>query len=359
VATDPIVTGAGAAAVSVKRQTLESGESGLLLEVAGAPLQAGAPVEIELEYESGRRERLKFGVYREIARAEARDAMALPRAISESPLTKLESGVTTKQNPNGCVGIACRPRIITTSAKWYASARDLADARSKQAWYGQLEKGDAHNPYACVSGCGGTAWAMLVGWADNRANETGSGWGKHWGLFRKNAAKYPAADAVAPLAFSADGARRLVGSIAGSLEGVLAACSGDDASRWTAPNVMDEVGDWIHARSWANIKVNYSLLGRSSDEREDMVVVEIQDKERPAIAGIGSYDHYTLVFGIETTTTTVSAPGEYHQTTTERWRVNNGWGSQSASDATISPRAWFVGRLRGGDKDDENRPPEG
>jgi hypothetical protein len=294
------------------------------------------------------------------------DGTTLAHAVTASPVDRLAGGVTTKQNPNGCIGQGCRPHIIKTSAHWYPEVDSLASARADQAWYGQLDKGDDYNPYKCVSGCGGTAWAMLFAWADHRASmpAADTGWDKRWGLFRKNAADYPAADAVAPLSFNSDGARRFVGGIAGELEGVLAACGEDadgNSKRWTAPNVMNDVEDWLHARSWADIKVNYSLLGRTSLDREEIVTRELQEKNRPVIAGIGHFEHYTLVYGIETTTTTVSAPGEYSSTTTERWRVNNGWGDKSVSDATISPYAFFVGRLRGGpsDKTDGQRPPNG
>jgi hypothetical protein len=93
-------------------------------------------------------------------------------------------------------------------------------------------------------------------------------------------------------------------------------------------------------------------LGQSSPEREDAVTEQIIARGNAVIAGIGKLEHYALVFGVERMTKTIiTSEDSYKKITTERWRINNGWGGQEVSDASITRGAFFVGRLSPGGVD--------
>jgi hypothetical protein len=352
---DVAITGAGASAIEIKQRKGDTGEAGFAIKAVAAPAEDTADVGIRITYGSGKQETLHFGL--------VSDAFLTAHA---GPAEK--DGLNLRSNPHPCSpgpNSTCAPRIFF---KWHVyypegvghkggdgstimAGTMPADARAQQAWYGQLKPNADYNPYDCASGCGGTAWAMLLAWADNRAEDPSSAWKNNWGIYRKGNLSTRGEDAVAPLKWEADGAKRLVGAMAKQLEGPLAFCGTADA-RATAPKVMGQVEDWVNDRSAVDVDTDWNKnLVEPFDTRgdlEDQVRRELS-AGRPAIAGIGrvaSPPHYPVVYGVEVTTRTVVQTGtvKVHETIT--WRINNGWGSELASDAVMEPYAWFVGKIK-------------
>jgi len=348
------VYGSGAPAVELTREANASGGESLVLRVASTPAKAADAVELRVQYASGRQETLRYGLYETLprqAQSVASRSAALPGALG--------GGLHVLTNPNPHNPNDNTVRITTTWSGDYpevghtsGSGDDpsgnskLKIARTEQAWYNQLDKGAKYNSYDCLSGCGGTAWAMLLAWADNRAEDDNSPWASRWGIYRRGGAIAPGgANAKLSLSWKADDAHWFVGALSYELDGTLAGCT-SDGERYVAPNLMDEISDFVHARSAVGIHTTYNLLGKTSAGREDLVKDEIMKNDRPAIAGVGAdFAHYTLVYGIEIVDQIWVGPTDSGQTEAVRWRINNGWGSEDASDATMTPRAWFVGRI--------------
>jgi hypothetical protein len=344
------VVGEGAPLVRVK-QTERGVDLGFAIEMVGEPAET-ASVALQVAYGSGRQETLNFGL---VSNA----------FLAANGLEHPKTDHNTRQNPRPCGGGAissCIPHVTTSRRAYYPEvdasdgtlAQQLAVAQSQQAWYAQLEAGDDYNPYDCASGCAGTAWAMLMAWVDNRAEDRTSQFAGDWGIYRKSLSE-TGLNQVAPLNWSADGAKRLVGAVAGELDGGRTFCLYNDA-RATAPSAMSKVKGWLQRRSDLNLHVAWENDFASHSKYIELAETEVIDNHRPAVIGFGKLlsSHYAVLYGVEFIHQIVVSSQVSRNTETVNWRVNMGWGGGEKGDVWMDRNAWFVGRISPKDHPEED-----
>jgi hypothetical protein len=201
------------------------------------------------------------------------------------------------------------------------STHIVGNGAADQLWLDQIDSGDAPNDSSCFSGCGATAWAMLFGWADNRAKAGEARWASSGKLYK---------NLVDPMPSNmTDGTvRDMIWTIRGQLD---TACV--NGSGLTRPDEMDQSQEYLDAHdSTANVDVGYNpSTWPSWTDDADKVIRD----QRPAIIILG-VEHYPLAYGYRKKDCRIK---DKHQ-----FLINEGWGKDGGrwtSDGT-----WFLGQLK-------------
>lgn len=222
---------------------------------------------------------------------------------------------------------------------WSAWTYYWAGNGGDQRLYSQIEKNSAPNTSNCWSGCGGTAWAMLFGWADNQAAEGNSYWSSRWGLYRENGGK--GANAVAPVNMD-NGVRNMTWEIRNDVDTWCAFGSGP-----TNPWDMDEASEYFVGRTGTKLDTHYNVLGIHEGRLREYARNSIRDRNTPAIIGTGWLTHYPLAYGYAWRKRTVRKCFIWCWNETEYSRffyVNQGWGG--SGNGWVSAGTWFAGEIR-------------
>jgi hypothetical protein len=237
--------------------------------------------------------------------------LALKKGFSRTYKMRLKSigGIVTDlwDSANDC------PKSWTTHI--------VGNGDADQLWLDQMDAGDSPNDSGCWSGCGATAWTMLFGWADTRANAGEARWATSGKLYKT------LADAM-PSDMTDDTVRDMMWTIRGHLD---TACI--DGSGLTRPDEMDRSQEYLDDHdSTANVDVGYqpSTYPSWTDDADRV----IRD-ERPAIIILG-VEHYPLAYGYRKKDCRLKDKHEF--------LINEGWGGTGGrwtSDGT-----WFMGELK-------------
>ena len=243
---------------------------------------------------------------------------------------------------------------------WYVGGTK-AKADALQAWYDQFDASTLPYPYTggCMSGCGPTAWAMLIAWGDRQAaSGANSAWAGRWGLYREDGGY--GADRMAPRWWDdvneGEGVRHMIGEIRDAVDTF---CPwGDSGATW--PTDMWRVIDYLNGRSGMQVRT-WSLpagIGLTGYEEQDLetyarnVIKNEGDWARPTVIGTGFLSHYPLAYGYR------SKSDQVCLFTTCDWQgckatcmpvlrkgfyVNQGWGETSGE--WVNSNLFFTGRL--------------
>ncbi len=215
-----------------------------------------------------------------------------------------------------------------------------AGSHGDQRLYSQMAANTAPNTSSCWSGCGGTAWAMLFGWADHQAEVGNPNWAGRQGIYRVNGGY--GANADAPLTMDA-GVRNMTWEIRNRIGTWCAFGSGP-----TFPWDMSDAAGYLAGRSYTRLFTHYNVLGIHTDGLRNRARDAIIYRHNPAIIGTGWLNHYPLAYGYAWRSRTVSC--EWYEfwcsTKTEYNRsfyVNQGWGG--SSNGWVSAGTWFAGEI--------------
>lgn len=214
-----------------------------------------------------------------------------------------------------------------------------AGSHNDQRLYSQIPKNTAPNSSSCSSGCGGTAWAMLFGWADNQAANGNNYWAPRWGLYRQNGGT--GANAVAPK-YMDNGVRNMTWEIRND---VGTWCWGNSGP--TNPWNMDNASNYFQNRTGTKLSTHYNVLGIHESRLRRYARNSIRDRNTPAIIGTGWLTHYPLAYGYAWRKRTVRKCFIFCWNETQYNRsfyVNQGWGGSGNGWVTAS--TWFAGEIR-------------
>lgn len=200
-----------------------------------------------------------------------------------------------------------------------------------QRLYNQIPKGSDPNTSGCVSGCGATAWGMLIGWADHQAWIGNPRWKHRWGLYRQNGGY--GADADAPK-YMYPGVKNMIWEIRNHIETFCAFGSGA-----TFPWKMSKVWKYLNGRTGATAGTHYNGLGIPFSSLRDRAKDSICQRQTPAIIGTGWLKHYPLAYGYRSRSRKVLFWRKYQR----EFYVNQGWGG--SGNGWVNARTWFVGQL--------------
>jgi hypothetical protein len=190
------------------------------------------------------------------------------------------------------------------------------------------EVGNGEGDYP--SGCGATAWAMLIGWIDQRAAAGDGKWAPYRGLYREGGIQSANAfDAVAPSTFEW-GPRRMTDQIR-----LAIGSTGSPTGTWTTVYQMGYIGYYLAPLGLDKVLnwPTYHIGGAAYDGLKDNAKDFICNQHQPAIMGI-DYNHYPLA-----TAYSKDAAGN------EWFRLNMGWGNDKNDIQWQWPLTMFVGSL--------------
>ncbi len=288
--------------------------------VAGSVPYGITPFTATISYGNDVKETVKFQIVKLYM-------VYLPLILSQhdgsaSTVSMAEFEVAGRVSPNAVSG-------------WSAWTTYWAGTHNDQRLYDQIPAGQLPNTSGCWSGCGGTAWSMLFGWADNQAASGNAYWAPRWGIYRQNGGY--GADAVAPRYWD-DGVKTMMWDIRQRIATFCAFGSGA-----TAPWDMGRASGYLAGRTGTTLSTHYNVLGI----HEGGLMVKARDsivyRQTPAIIGTGWLNHYPLAYGYrwrERQQCFIWCWTDYdHQ-----FYVNQGWGG--GGNGWVSSGTWFAGEIR-------------
>lgn len=243
--------------------------------------------------------------------------------------------------PDERFSIMCDPPPPASTFPW---ARDEADAWAKQRKYRQVDGNTTFNKSGCVSGCGATAWAMLVGYSDYVASMGHPRFGPFDRMYLANNGRGRSApDAVAPEKMDA-GIEQLTIELRDDMnDGAVSGCT-ITGSRFTSPVIMAQANEYFWGRVPARVIAEYDGAGIGTIAGATNVVNSLRAGHVTAI-GTGHLSHYPVAFGM-------------HNFTPRRWSVKDrswiqgggattvfevNWGSGEDYSTSVPLHSWFKG----------------
>lgn len=278
----------------------------------------GYPFTVTVSYSSMPTETIRFLIYEPYS-------IFLPAIANGTGTTALRV-----QGPQG-------PQAVQDWGPWNYF---WAGSHSDQRLYSQISAHTGPNPTGCPSGCGGTAWAMLFGWADHQAALGNPGWVGRNGIYRVNGGY--GADADAPL-FMDTGVQNMTWEIHNRIGTWCAFGNGP-----TFPWDMSGASGYLAGRSYTRLWTHYNVFGIHEDRLREYARDSIIYRHTPAIIGTGWLNHYPLAYGYAWRSRTVSCAWYefWCSTKTEYNRafyVNQGWGG--SGNGWVSAGTWFAGEI--------------
>lgn len=236
--------------------------------------------------------------------------------------------------------VICNPPVPTT---YFADRADERTAWSRQRKYDQLKGNVAPNKSPCASGCGATAWAMLIGYMDNaaaqgvsryapyrRAYLAGGGRGKHAG------------DAVAPELMDA-GIRKITIELRDSMNDWGASGCSPTGARFTMPHIMAQATQYFWGRIPARVRAEYDPFYVSTSAGVNKVLHSLRTERRPI--AIGMHQHYPVAWGIRRYRAPRwnAAQKQWTDYGNAEWMVDANWGWGEKWSRSVPLWSWFYG----------------
>lgn len=191
----------------------------------------------------------------------------------------------------------------------------------------------------CYSGCGPTAWAMLLAWADNQAGQGNPAWRHRWGIYRENGGF--GRDAVAPR-YMDQGVRNMVLEIR---QHVGTFCWFGEGA--TLPTSMHFVSKYLRPRTGATERSTYYPLFNGLND----AINTMGRYNTPVVVGTGFYRHYPLAWGFQARTRVVrecffwscNDVRQYEQ----KLLINDGnYNHSNYNTYWLNTNSFFVGQLK-------------
>ncbi len=246
---------------------------------------------------------------------------------------------TVMNNSSAKASADVLPQTRATDGAWSSWTYYWAGNHADQRLYSQMHKNDSVNTSSCYSGCGGTAWAMLFGWADKQAADGNAYWAPRWGLYRQNGGT--GANAVAPSNMT-PGVKNMTWEIRNDIGTWCAGSSGP-----TFPWDMDQATDYLSGRTGTKLSTHYNVLGIHESRLRQYARNSIRDRDTPAVIGTGWLTHYPVAYGYAWHSRTVKKCFIFCWNETQYNRsfyVNQGWGG--SGNGWVSSGTWFAGEIR-------------
>jgi hypothetical protein len=295
-----------------------SGPGADLVVVAPAP--DGAAFELTVASDAPQRDLTVTVAHPALGRSETLLFFTVPLEVARAGVVSAAAGA----------GVA--PTAVTAWSDWrFEDAAGLHDA---QRLYEQF-------PWdGCPTGCGATAWAMLFGWADYLAGQRVEPWTPRFGIYRIDGAKSGGADAIAPKRMET-GPRRITVEIRGYIDTF---CLFGNAP--TYPTQMGDAAAYLSGRTYARIATSYNGLGYRSDSMRNRVIIELRDRDRAAVVGLGVLQHYAVAVRYATRQRWLKdfSGQPVYPLTERRFYVNQGWGGYR--NGYVAAKTWFAGSIR-------------
>ena len=311
----------------------------LRITVVSAPSEA-QPLVVRVKYDNGVEEIVNF--YIAPGARQAGNRVYLPVILGSGTKT-----MASRASDFGPVNLT-RTTQSPWEPQWLYATPDrvnFGQALTAQRWYRQMNSGEWPNVSECASGCGATAWAILFGWADNRAADGDPSWAHRWGIYRQGGYSNSSGTVAAPPhMYSGDpeteGVKRMTLEIRGYVDTFCILGKGA-----TAPWTMGKAAQYLQGRTGAGLTSKGSVVGRKKDSYRDEAIYTIYGRGAPAIVSSGWFinGHYPVAFGYSWNVrdechwySGCSMVNEYN------FLVNLGWGRVEGDESNVKKRGWDV-----------------
>jgi hypothetical protein len=236
------------------------------------------------------------------------------------------------------------------SSGWSSWTYYWAGNDTDQCTYGQLKAPD--EGLKCYSGCGATAWALLIGWVDQAADAGNPRWVKNSGVYRTGGG-YGSAKAVAPDSMyiynpikgtwsTHPGITSILMEIRGHIKTWCVVPGGSGATR---PKHMDKVNKYFSGRTAASARTDYSSPGVFKSRLREKARDSIKNNGTPAIIGVGGLNfwnwHYPLAYAYKFRKKSTLSGTKYQR----EFKVNQGAGGGGLLVEWIKAKTWFCGEI--------------
>ncbi len=313
---DFAIRGEGASLVDANIRPREGLPPVLELTVLDEEPGQSIPFSVEIWYADSTQERIPFRI-------------AAPAATMYIPLVADRANLTTTLTVTG------EAYLARAAGRWSRWHYFWAGTHTDQRLYRQLDPYESPNTTGCPSGCGGTAWAMLFGWADYQAAKGNAYWQRRWGLYRKNGGR--GQDAVAPRHMTV-GVKNMTWEIRNAL-GTWCAFGAGPTPPWQMMGVIN----YLRGRTLTHLDAHWNVLSIHEDRLRRYAARSIVLRRTPAVIGTGTFAHYPLAYGYAYRHRRANFLF-IRWTEYQRWfYVNQGW--EGYGNGWIPASTWFAGEI--------------
>jgi hypothetical protein len=162
--------------------------------------------------------------------------------------------------------------------------------------YSQVHSYTGPNNNWYASGCGPTAWAILIGWEDRQAARGDPRFAPYWALYHKDGAlDWFAPDDVAPMSFD-PGPQNMAMQL-NRILGTWGAWTPGESEGVTEPWRMSRVDTYLEQGGFKDHSieaVTFDWGGGEFDSLRDRAAYHICVDQVPAVMGLGALSHYAV-----------------------------------------------------------------
>jgi hypothetical protein len=162
--------------------------------------------------------------------------------------------------------------------------------------YSQVHAYTGPNTSWCASGCGPTAWAILMGWEDRQAARGDARFAPYWALYHKDGAlDWFAPDDTAPMSFDA-GPQNTMMQL-NRILGTDCVYHIGESEGSTIPWKMSRINTYLQRQGFMADSIEAATFdwgGGEWDSLRDRAIKHICVDQVPAVVGIGALAHYAV-----------------------------------------------------------------
>jgi peroxiredoxin len=199
--------------------------------------------------------------------------------------------------------------LQTSAAPYWLSATDpipfkdgaqapqcaVPDAAGTPA-YSQVHSYTGPNTSWCASGCGPTAWAILMGWEDRQAARGDPRFAPYWAIYHKDGAlDWFAPDDVAPMSFD-PGPQNTMMQL-NRILGTDCVYHTGESEGSTIPWKMSRINTYLQRQGFMADSIEAATFdwgGGEWDSLRDRAIKHICIDQVPAVVGVGALAHYAV-----------------------------------------------------------------
>ncbi len=238
--------------------------------------------------------------------------------------------------------VACNP---PSAPVYFADFKDEATAWRFQRKYKQLHGNTGPNRSPCASGCGATAWAMLLGYVDYAGAQGISKYRPYDRTYLSQGGRGRfAVNAIAP-EFNDRGVENVTVEIRDLMnDWGVSGCS-MTGERFTHPSIMAQANQYFWGRVPGRVIANYDGLMISTGAGTNQVLHTLRTRRQPI--AIGMHNHYPVGFGIRSVTPRRWDPSGNKWVTagSAEWMVDANWGWGETFSRSVPLYSWLQGTV--------------
>ncbi|MEZ4371937.1 MAG: hypothetical protein R3B07_13980 [Polyangiaceae bacterium] len=238
--------------------------------------------------------------------------------------------------------VACNPPAPPV---YFADFKDEATAWSYQRKYKQIDGKTSPNRSPCSSGCGATAWAMLIGYVDYAGSQGLSKYKPFDRIYLSQGGRGRfAVNALAP-EFNDRGVQNMTVELRDAMNDWGVSGCAPNGERFTHPSIMAQSNQYFWGRVPGRVIADYDGLLVSTSAGTNKVVHTLRTRRLPI--AIGMHNHYPVGFGIRSVTPRRWDPSgnKWVSAGSAEWMIDANWGWGEKFSRSVPLYSFLQGTL--------------